>query len=70
MGFRGSAVLAHRVTEATAARAGLPAAARCVPGAPVPLGPPFWGVIMDDLWVVTVDDDSEETAAAKGWAPA
>eukprot|EP00974_Lingulodinium_polyedra_P037281 3577145-Lingulodinium_polyedra.AAC.1 len=25
---------------------------------------------MDDLWVVTVDDGSEETAAVESWAPA
>ena len=49
MGFKGSATVAHRITEMVADRAGLPPDLRCLPGLPCPAGPPLWGAIVDDV---------------------
>ena len=57
MGFRNSAIIAHRVTDAAAHAADLPTECRFTPAQATPLEPPLWATCIDDFVALHYDDD-------------
>ena len=66
MGFGPSAGWAQSLTDTVVERAGLPLEKRLHPSQPVPVNPPVWGAIEDDVWCVdeTMGDDEPQ---GPGW---
>ena len=67
MGCKLSAALAQGVSNAAAKHARLPASRRLLPGLRCPMGPPVWGSIIDDLWVL--HEENSQPGDDTEWAP-
>ena len=59
MGFGPAAGWAQGATDAASAKANLDQDLRVVEGRPVPLQPPIWGSILDDLWFLEEAEKGE-----------
>ena len=57
MGFRNSAIIAQRVTDAAAHAADLPVDNRFTPAQAVPFEPLLWGTCLDDFVALHYEDD-------------
>ena len=69
MGFRGSCSIAQAVTYVVTARAGLLQSCRLLPTLHVPLRPPVWASLLDDVWSLVTDEGSDMNSQARLWLP-